>query len=107
MCLQSPTKAEKRPVIINDKESSESPKTVTEESEDDIEDYRKRFVGEVDLPEGVSSVFFTTSGPRTTRVTCFVLVQMKHFSLTMTQSRPGAALDRVETSFCFVPYPIP
>ena len=73
MCLQSPTKAEKRPVIINDKEGSESPKTVTEESEDDIEDYRKRFVGEVDLPEGVSSFFSPppVHGRRVSRASCW------------------------------------
>lgn len=52
----SPTKNAKkteelRPV--DDKEKYLPPKSVADE--DEIEDYRRRFVGEIDLPEGVCS----------------------------------------------------
>ena len=51
MALASPTKKGKKlPVqLIDDEEQPESPAS----EEESVEDLRKRFVGDVDLPEGV------------------------------------------------------
>lgn len=57
MSLESPTKASKHlaKILIDDKEGSTSPDTVNNELPEDIEELRKMFVGEVDLPECESS----------------------------------------------------
>ena len=54
MDLKTPTKHEKKEtelLVLDDKERSLSPKTVADG--EDVEDYRRRFVGDVDLPEGM------------------------------------------------------
>lgn len=62
MALHSPMKK-----IIDDKRRSVSPDTVgdgeDDDDEEDVEDLRKKFVGEIDLPESVSlfCVFFFLS----------------------------------------------
>ena len=51
MELKTPTKVSKKsldPFIIDDKELSHSPKSVTDE--EDMVELRKRFVGDIDLP---------------------------------------------------------
>jgi ribonucleoside-diphosphate reductase subunit M2 len=49
----SPTKPSQKSVIklIDDERREESPDTVDAEGEEDIEELRQKFVGEVDLPE--------------------------------------------------------
>lgn len=54
MALKTPSKSETKIeplVLVDDRKKSQSPDTVSETSADDVEEYRKRFVGEVDLPE--------------------------------------------------------
>ena len=55
MALKTPSKTETKIeplVLVDDRKKSQSPETVSEASEEeDVEEYRKRFVGEVDLPE--------------------------------------------------------
>ena len=54
MELQSPTKHAKKldeATLVDDKQKSLSPESGVDE--DNIEDFTRRFVGEVDLPEGM------------------------------------------------------
>ena len=54
MALKTPSKNETKIeplVLVDDRKKSQSPETDSEASEEDVEEYRKRFVGEVDLPE--------------------------------------------------------
>ncbi|TDL29723.1 beta subunit of ribonucleotide reductase [Rickenella mellea] len=54
MLLVTPTKPSRKPAaqLIDDKEASNSPDSVQDEgAEEPIEDWRRRFVGDVDLPE--------------------------------------------------------
>lgn len=67
MELKTPTKTAKKaiePLILDDKEKSLSPKSVTEDEEEEVEDYRRRFVGDVDLPESMWLLFSDTSVTR-------------------------------------------
>ena len=60
MSLKTPSKADSKIeplVLVDDSRKSQSPDTVSEASEEDVEEYRKRFVGEVDLPEGEQWLF--------------------------------------------------
>ena len=62
MELKTPTKVSKKsldPFIIDDKELSHSPKSVTDE--EDMVELRKRFVGDIDLPESELTLFIYTS----------------------------------------------
>src|SRR6266849_5271294 len=54
--LESPTKPIQKPApIIDDARRSASPLSETEKTEDQELDLRKRFVGDVDLPESMSA----------------------------------------------------
>lgn len=57
MSIKNDSKVEKL-VLIDDRQKSESPDSV----EEDVEEYRKRFVGEVDLPEGEQWLFHLRRG---------------------------------------------
>jgi hypothetical protein len=58
--LESPTKPVHKPApVIDDARRSTSPLSVTEESEDRELDLRKRFVGDIDLPESTSANFIS------------------------------------------------
>lgn len=55
MDLKTPTK-KVEPFILDDRQKSYSPESDEEEQEEqssEVEEYRKRYVGDVDLPEGV------------------------------------------------------
>jgi len=54
--LESPTKPVQKPAaVIDDTRRSPSPLSETEKAEDQESDHRKRFVGDVDLPESMSA----------------------------------------------------
>ena len=92
MDLKTPTK-KVEPFILDDRQKSYSPESDEEEQEEqssEVEKYRKRYVGDVDLPEGVYTSRF-------------------HFfssCLTHTIHRPRASLERIKAPFCFIPYSI-
>ena len=93
MELKTPTKVSKKsldPFIIDDKELSHSPKSVTDE--EDMVELRKRFVGDIDLPESELTLFIYTSQ----------LIYI-YFSC----HRPGTSAHGIETSVRLIPYPIP
>lgn len=94
MELKTPTKPSKTskkssdPFLVDDKEQSLSPKSVTDE--EDFAELRKRFVGDVELPEGAFHI--------TTSIFGFNLRAMCH--------RPGASPDGFQASLCPFPYSI-
>lgn len=65
MSLASPTKADKLPSLnlIDDERKAESPKSLIEdEEEDEFDEYRNQWVGEVDLPESTCSRLVVAHG---------------------------------------------
>ena len=60
--LESPTKATQKPTsVIDDARRSLSPDSEVEKDEREELDLRKRFVGDVDLPESVLTRSYVTS----------------------------------------------
>ncbi len=62
MELKTPVKAAKvaskkdvaeDPFVVDDRKLSVSPKSISEEQVDDFEELRKKYVGDVDLPESM------------------------------------------------------
>jgi hypothetical protein len=54
--LESPTKSVQKPAaIVDDMRRSPSPLSETEKTEEQESDHRKRFVGDIDLPESMSA----------------------------------------------------
>lgn len=87
--LESPTKPVHKPApVIDDARRSPSPLSETEKSEAQELDLRKRFVGDVDLPESTSA---SCANNLFLNVPC----------------RSGAAPHGVQTPLRPIPYPIP
>lgn len=94
MELKTPTKPSKTskkssdPFLVDDKEQSLSPKSVTDE--EDFAELRKRFVGDVELPEGAFHI---------TSILACNLRAMCH--------RPRTSPHGFQASLCPFPYSIP
>jgi hypothetical protein len=87
--LESPTKPAQKPAaVIDDTRRSYSPLSETEKTEDQESDHRKRFVGDVDLPESTSTNFVS-------------------YLFLNVPCRSGATPHGVQTPFRSLPYPIP
>jgi hypothetical protein len=87
--LESPTKPIQKPApVIDDARRSLSPLSEAEKTEDQELDLRKRFVGDVDLPESRSA-------------------NCVSYLLLSVPCRSGATPHGVQTPLRSVPYPIP
>ncbi|KAF9821421.1 hypothetical protein IEO21_00667 [Rhodonia placenta] len=92
MSLASPTKADKLPSLnlIDDERKAESPKSLIEdEEEDEFDEYRNQWVGEVDLPENMEPLLMESKRR-------FVLFPIQYHEIWQMYKKAEASFWTVE-----------